>query len=188
MGIRNLPSLVRHNDVIGKLDACGFRDLYDFIYVPATFGKSRNKGYAFINLVTAEAASSLIQSWQGTRMFGTWSQSLDVSPGHVQGFEANVAAWGSVKKERIKNKLYRPWIRKMSNDETISSIPVPCKNGWSHGSAAPQKPSSKFRSSARTFQREQEQTSCAPTTHGVNGCKILATVPTNAFGEISHFP
>merc|ERR1712187_146033 len=112
--IRNLPGLVRQKDVVRQLDAYGFRDLYDFIYVPVTFGQKQNKRYAFINMLTAEAASLLMESWQQTRIFGPSSQPLVVSPGHVQGFEANVAAWDSAKKERIKNKMYRPWMKKMS--------------------------------------------------------------------------
>lgn len=124
--LRNLPHNIRQKDFVDKLNAVGFSDLYDFVHVPNRLGMNVNKGYAFVNMLTPEIARSLIKLWHNKHAFSQRSK-LDISLGHVQGFDANVAAWNSAKLGRIKNPLYRPWVRQHSSDGSLCSPLIPLR-------------------------------------------------------------
>jgi len=114
--VRNLPGSVSQTDLIDDLNACGFRGLYDFCYMPSAFdwskGENRGKGYAFINFVSSVPARELVRVWHLTLRFGMSSHGmgLNISAAAIQGLDANIAKWSSPRFRRIRNSSFRPFI------------------------------------------------------------------------------
>lgn len=66
--MRNLPKHCTRQALVAMLDDAGFSSLYDFIYVPTNFKIAASWGYAFINLVCPEVASSFWVSFDGRQL------------------------------------------------------------------------------------------------------------------------
>jgi len=76
--LRNLPSTVTREELVGLLDMQGLEGLYNFVYMPFDFAMQTNLGYATVNLETSYVAELAMQVLQG---FSAWSDSektLDV--------------------------------------------------------------------------------------------------------------
>jgi len=67
--LRNMPELYLSNDLTEMMDREGFVGLYDFVYMPMNFRTKASFGYAFVNLVTHEAAQRCHDKFQG---FAHW--------------------------------------------------------------------------------------------------------------------
>lgn len=63
--LRNLPNDYSRDMILELLDSEGFAGLYDFFYLPIDFKKGANLGYAFINMVTHEAALRVQAAFHG---------------------------------------------------------------------------------------------------------------------------
>jgi len=68
--LRNLPNNYTRAMVLELLDRRGFRGKYDFLYFPIDFRTHSALGYAFVNLVSPEAAQALHDSLDG---FSQWA-------------------------------------------------------------------------------------------------------------------
>lgn len=106
--IRNLPSSVTRTSLLAAIDASGYTDSCDFAYLPMEFGTKNNKGYAFVNFKTAEAASKFSHSWHGTRRLGEGHSSISISAAVLQGFDVNARRLSSNRVRRIRNPEMRP--------------------------------------------------------------------------------
>jgi hypothetical protein len=86
---KNLPSGCTRNMVTSRLDACGFRAKYDFIYVPVGFEDLKSFGYFFINFVTHEDALRFGDAYIGSRFF---EECIGIAEwcGSLQGLEKQV--------------------------------------------------------------------------------------------------
>jgi len=56
--INSMPCCVGMPEVLDAMDALGFFDTYDLVYMP---GRATNKGYCFVNFHTADLAQSFLQ-------------------------------------------------------------------------------------------------------------------------------
>lgn len=110
--IRNLPPQLRQCQLLDKLDRSGFEGLYDFVYLPCSFTSGLNKGFAFVNMVSAGSAKALMAAWhKGTCPgFPNWTLTLNIAPADVQGRKANLAKWGLERHSRVKNRSFRPFV------------------------------------------------------------------------------
>lgn len=110
--IRNLPPQLKQCRLLEELDRGGFEGLYDFVYLPCSFTSGLNKGFAFVNMVSAEPAQALMSVWHkgGCPGFPNWTLKLNIAPAEVQGLEANLARWGVERRSRVKNRSFRPFI------------------------------------------------------------------------------
>ncbi|CAE7487271.1 ML4 [Symbiodinium pilosum] len=93
--LRNLPNNYSRDNLLHMLDRNGFKDLYDFVYLPFDFGRNANLGYAFVNLVSPVDVARFWRVFQG---YSKWtlptSKVCQVSwSGPHQGFEAHVARY-----------------------------------------------------------------------------------------------
>jgi RNA recognition motif-containing protein len=55
--LRNLPNNYTREMLVELLESKGFRQRFDFLYVPVDFAKSAGLGYAFVNFVSSEDGS-----------------------------------------------------------------------------------------------------------------------------------
>jgi len=106
--VQNLPRTMTRRRFIDTLDAQGFEGLYDFVHLPKTFGTGKNKGFAFINFVSEEAAQAFAAQFASSTGARTNDSSWRIAPADVQGFHANAAAAGSRKMTRVRNNSCRP--------------------------------------------------------------------------------
>lgn len=66
---RNLPSSFTRTKLIETLDACGFFETANFVYLPVDFKSGAGLGYAFVNYKTSPDAISAMQGLHG---FSGW--------------------------------------------------------------------------------------------------------------------
>lgn len=103
--ICSLPFRVTNNQLIDAINELGFKNQYDFVYMPSRSSKSRsskakaeksmrrgNVGYAFVNFRSAEYASRFIDAFQDYQFADVPSEKeILVKPAVCQGYEANVS-------------------------------------------------------------------------------------------------
>jgi hypothetical protein len=116
--IRNLPKVLLQQDFVMELNA-GFEGTFDFAYLPRNFASGECKGYAFVNFIDPVDASRFRAAWHQTYRFGLGPRDrvLDVSPAHIQGYEANVAKAQSPHACNIRNPNYRRLIVNKDGEE-----------------------------------------------------------------------
>lgn len=90
--LRNLPMGYSRDDLLELLDDEGFNGKYDLVYHPIDFGTRLGFGYAFVNFVSADAATECSEYFNG---FASWKTNQDkaceVSQStELQGLEAHV--------------------------------------------------------------------------------------------------
>lgn len=56
--VKDIPSSFTRCNLYDILDRCGFRGLYDFVYVPMKFDGSKILGYALVNFLSESVASA----------------------------------------------------------------------------------------------------------------------------------
>jgi len=88
--LRNLPSDFSQRLLLDDLKEQGFLGGYDFVYLPLDPVTKLNRGYAFVNFVSAEIAWSFCLIYDG-RVMGPNSNRLCVTRAALQGFDANHA-------------------------------------------------------------------------------------------------
>merc|ERR1719265_718137 len=68
--LRNVPNCYNRMMLLELLDAEGFAQQYDFLYLPIDFSTRSCLGYAFINLTHAAHVQRFWRTFMG---FGRWS-------------------------------------------------------------------------------------------------------------------
>mmetsp|Transcript_163567 Transcript_163567/g.298369 ORF Transcript_163567/g.298369 Transcript_163567/m.298369 type:complete len:541 (-) Transcript_163567:30-1652(-) len=127
MMIRNVPRYTTQKALLEEIDNSGFKDLYDFCYMPSSFSSNESKGFAFINLTSTSAAGMFVGAWHKTRRLGMKSNdaSLNISPASIQGLEANIKKWNAPRMKRIRNPNLRPFVAveriQKCNDSSLQS-------------------------------------------------------------------
>lgn len=121
------------SSVMEAINAEGFRDTYDFFYLPRCFQSKKNKGYAFINFINPEAARefSLVINAKRKLQRSNWV----VKTSSLQGLQANVAKWARSRSVRIRDPEVLPYLRGLKELEGVhpmraiapdcSDMPVP---------------------------------------------------------------
>lgn len=108
--IRNLPLSFTRPQMEALLDAEGFKERYDFIYLPAKLSTGVCFGYAFINLVSQEDATSFMDHFHG---FDRWlvpmsGQAATHISQELQGLEANIARY---RNSALMHPTVPDWLR-----------------------------------------------------------------------------
>jgi hypothetical protein len=89
---RNLPNDYSQKMLLALLDSEGFHGLYDFVYLPFDFKRYAGLGYAFVNMVSPDAAKKVKTKLQGFRKWNLPSKKiLEVCYSNpLQGLAANI--------------------------------------------------------------------------------------------------
>jgi len=90
--LRNLPSSFTRNALLYMLDNEGFAGTYDFLYVPFDFHRKLCKGFALVNLISAEHLQRFVEVFEGYSKLSSCSSSkvCQTSQSHTQGLRANI--------------------------------------------------------------------------------------------------
>lgn len=63
--LRNLPNSYTRSMLVELIDAEGFQNRYDFVYLPVDFSSQAGLGYAFVNFVSPEDADRCQEHFEG---------------------------------------------------------------------------------------------------------------------------
>jgi hypothetical protein len=90
--LRNLPCGFTRSILLEILDHEGFTGIYDFVYVPIDFKRGLCKGYAFVNVTSAEHLQRLVEVFDGYYQWPYCSSSkvCQATLSHTQGLRANI--------------------------------------------------------------------------------------------------
>jgi hypothetical protein len=96
--MRNLPNKVDRSTLRSIIDAAGFMNAYDFVYLPIDPDTEANRGYAFFNFITPGFAFLCRLFFEGKKFCETNSRkTISVMPATLQGFEANYAHYSKTR-------------------------------------------------------------------------------------------
>lgn len=112
--VQNIPRQLTRQKIMEAIEGDGFGGYYDYCYVPRCFESNMNKGYAFVNFVSEDAANTFKKSWDRTFKLGTFQRHrpkpIRVTPAALQGYARNSSFAASKKICRIRNGEYRPLV------------------------------------------------------------------------------
>jgi hypothetical protein len=93
--VRNLPNNYTRTMLLQLIDTEGFRDRYDFVYLPIDFASQAGLGYAFVNLLTPVDAQAFWSHFEGFQDWCVpsdkvcalnWSQPIQGLSSHVERY------------------------------------------------------------------------------------------------------
>lgn len=105
--MRNLPPALTRSALLDLLAEQGFSRLVDFLYLPTDFGSGNSAGFAFVNLVSPQAAACFREHFQRFARWGMRSRrtcNLSWARDDQQGLVANIRPRG---RERDRWMPYR---------------------------------------------------------------------------------
>ncbi|CAK0845836.1 unnamed protein product [Prorocentrum cordatum] len=113
--ILNIPMSVTQRDLLDLIDRAGFKNRYDYAYMPATFDSGTTRGIAFVNFAASSDAREFSVLWNGSRLTGvagagTSGTVIEVTASATQGYSENVRMWKASRLRRIKNPKFHPFI------------------------------------------------------------------------------
>merc|ERR1719197_2249786 len=92
--IRNIPNGYGRELLMAELDALGFQDTYDFLYLPIDTSTLCSVGYAFVNFehpADAKRCQEVVQGHRFAHYMGKSKRRVaHVSVAHLQGLERNL--------------------------------------------------------------------------------------------------
>ena len=93
--------------MIEEFDKAGFASLYNYLYLPIDFNSKRNKGYAFVNLVSSTAGKKFARHFDEKHLNRSISKNiLEVFPATVQGLRA-----AAEKHLRLEARVTNPYVQ-----------------------------------------------------------------------------
>jgi hypothetical protein len=125
--MRNLPNDYTRNMVLELLNNAGYKEKFDFIYLPIDFQRKAGLGYAFINFVDSEAATEFQKEYTGFRGWSVTSDKIcEVTWSDVQGLQTHIDRYRNnpVMHESVLEE-YKPQLYEGSE---IKPFPPPTKS------------------------------------------------------------
>jgi len=142
--LRHLPNKYSRQMLQDRLDALGFKDEYDLLYLPIDSRNKCNIGYAFVNFRTNDGVTKCFREFQGvesTKCLPGYNSNkiVEVTPARVQGLEANVRHmqtsavvqqlqdkpdWMPIVLDSNHNVLEYPWKEVITTNKLNALAPV----------------------------------------------------------------
>eukprot|EP00392_Amoebophrya_sp_AT5.2_P008584 g8612.t1 len=119
--VRNIPNRYNQTQFVQELDSIGFRNQYDFVYLPVDRSTESSVGYAFVNFrqpADAVRALQVFGEYRFQRYRNVSSKVGTVSVAHIQGMENNVRHYKKSAIADNKNR-FRPLI--LSDDPSTQA-------------------------------------------------------------------
>lgn len=94
--LRYVPFKYTQRKLLREVNSLGFMGQYDFLYLPMDPRSHANRGFAFLNMISTEAADKFYQQFHGQylRHFSA-DKPLAVLPADLQGFEENALQYAA---------------------------------------------------------------------------------------------
>lgn len=103
--VRYIPSKYTQGKLMNELNSAGFEGTYDFFYLPPDTRNWGNRGFAFINFLSAESAKAFYSKYHGHKLknFETTTP-IAVLPADVQGFDESARRFYDTNLRKKKNQ------------------------------------------------------------------------------------
>lgn len=88
--LRNIPLKYTRQTLLSDMDARGFRNQYDFFYLPMDFERKCSVGYAFINFTSPDIVVRFKSIYQGLQLATDSAKVCEVGNAKVQGKQKNI--------------------------------------------------------------------------------------------------
>mmetsp|Transcript_114512 Transcript_114512/g.186674 ORF Transcript_114512/g.186674 Transcript_114512/m.186674 type:complete len:327 (-) Transcript_114512:41-1021(-) len=105
--VRYIPSKYTQNKFMNEINDAGFDGTYDFLYLPLDTRNYGNRGFAFINFLSAELAELFYSKYHGQKLKhfeNEVTRDIAVMPADVQGFEESAARFYTTSLRKKKNQ------------------------------------------------------------------------------------
>eukprot|EP00440_Ansanella_granifera_P035748 gb/GFBE01038777.1/.p1 GENE.gb/GFBE01038777.1/~~gb/GFBE01038777.1/.p1 ORF type:complete len:503 (+),score=107.26 gb/GFBE01038777.1/:1-1509(+) len=120
--MRNLPNKYTQKLLVEEIHLAGFKDTYDFLYLPMDHQTGANRGYAFINFITPLMAQKFKQRYEGVSMKSFNSTKIvNVNPAALQGFLANYEHYSTARVNRAAPGCRPIFLREPSYEDESAS-------------------------------------------------------------------
>eukprot|EP00928_Gymnodinium_smaydae_P028504 TRINITY_DN21721_c0_g1_i1.p1 TRINITY_DN21721_c0_g1~~TRINITY_DN21721_c0_g1_i1.p1 ORF type:complete len:539 (+),score=96.49 TRINITY_DN21721_c0_g1_i1:33-1619(+) len=107
--VRNIPNRYKAEELLHDFHEEGFHGALDFFYLPIDFRTKRNRGYGFLNFISASWAERFRDHFASRKLTAYPSQKiLEISPAETQGLEANVSKFLKTGACRVQNPWFKP--------------------------------------------------------------------------------
>mmetsp|Transcript_74387 Transcript_74387/g.136139 ORF Transcript_74387/g.136139 Transcript_74387/m.136139 type:complete len:325 (+) Transcript_74387:193-1167(+) len=102
--VRYIPSKYTQNKFMNEINDAGFDGTYDFLYLPLDTRNYGNRGFAFINFLSADLAEEFYKRYHGQK-FKHFEATTDIAvmPADVQGFEESAERFFATGLRKKKN-------------------------------------------------------------------------------------
>jgi len=102
--ICNIPCRVTQRQLVATVEALGFKDKYDYLYIPRAHGGSSSSiGYGFINMLDEKDVLEFIAAITGYRFEGTYSlKRCEVRRARIQGLMQNAEQFPTSRQKRSR--------------------------------------------------------------------------------------
>merc|ERR1712007_16801 len=106
----------------------GFTGCFDFFHLPLDFSTKKNRGYAFVNFLSAEIALRFRAEFGNTTLprHSQAHKIVEICAADIQGFHANVHHYLKLQSRRVADPSFRPVILRQV-EGTLVSYPL-CAN------------------------------------------------------------
>eukprot|EP00928_Gymnodinium_smaydae_P022507 TRINITY_DN1887_c0_g2_i1.p1 TRINITY_DN1887_c0_g2~~TRINITY_DN1887_c0_g2_i1.p1 ORF type:complete len:305 (-),score=29.60 TRINITY_DN1887_c0_g2_i1:521-1435(-) len=90
--VRNISYKCSRSMFCEALDKAGYKNMFDYVYVPINAGRGTSKGYAFANFVDDRTAYRFKQQFDGRKMDVPGAfKLLEIIPANLQGYSQNAS-------------------------------------------------------------------------------------------------
>jgi len=123
--IRNIPNRYTRKMLMDELDFLGFKDTYDFIYVPMDRSTHWNVGYAFVNFLEEESATRCMETLTDYHFsrFQRLGKIAQACPAHIQGLKNNMEYYSNTAVQNSNLQSQRPLvIRKHVSQQQLAEV------------------------------------------------------------------
>lgn len=127
--IRHIPCKYTQRKLMREINSAGFLGRYDFFYLPMDPRSHSNRGFAFLNIVSEEAAEEFYRMFHGQRLKHFNSDKvIAVMPADLQGFEQNAAHYAAsrgLRRKRAQHSkplFFRPLPPHLVKDDSIEVL------------------------------------------------------------------
>lgn len=120
--LRSMPRNFTRRKLMALLDESGYKDKYDFLYLPLDSNTRCSVGYAFVNFDEEHTATAFQQKMRGYAFPGYndpkdgKKRAMHISIAHLQGVRANLTHL-SCAAVLASNAASRPWFRELEEPE-----------------------------------------------------------------------
>jgi len=126
--IRNIPHMYTRSMLMEELDALGFREDYDFIYLPMDKTTHWNVGYAFVNFLSSSVAKkcmSMLENYSFKRFEHGTGKVAQVCTAHIQGLKKNLQYYSTTAVQHSRVQSHRPLALEADRDGVSNSTRRP---------------------------------------------------------------
>lgn len=119
--MRNIQNRYTQEELLEEMCRRGFEGCFDFFYLPTDFSTKKNKGYAFVNFLSADIAQRFRAEFDNKALprYHTTHKVVEMSAAETQGLHNNARKYLKQQAHRVLNPWFKPMIFKQVGDDLV---------------------------------------------------------------------